>query len=174
MDTLTHDQALTLLDAWIPTVVGESRTTRNVLAAVPVDQGDYRPAEHCKTAMELVRHIAVADNRFVEGVLTGTFPMAGASPAEWASPAEVADWYAAQYAANIDALSRATPEQLVHAMDFRGMFKRPAVMFLMIGLHHTIHHRGQLSSYLRPMGAKVPAIYGESYDSAALKASQAS
>ena len=29
-----------------------------------------------------------------------------------------------------------------------------------------IHHRGQLSSYLRPMGAKVPSIYGESYDSA--------
>jgi uncharacterized damage-inducible protein DinB len=31
---------------------------------------------------------------------------------------------------------------------------------------HSIHHRGQLSMYLRPMGAKVPAIYGESYDSA--------
>ena len=37
-----------------------------------------------------------------------------------------------------------------------------------------IHHRGQLSSYLRSMGAKVPAIYGESYDSAeAKKAAQA-
>ncbi len=173
MDTLTHDQSVTLLNAWIPTLVGESRTTRSVLAAVPADQGAYCPAPHGKTAIELVRHIAVADNRFIEGVLTGTFPMTGAAPAEGASPQEVADWYATQHAANIDALSRATPEQLVHAMDFRGMFKRPAVMFLMIGLHHTIHHRGQLSSYLRPMGAKVPAIYGESYDSAALKASQA-
>ena len=36
----------------------------------------------------------------------------------------------------------------------------------MIGLKHSIHHRGQLSMYLRPMGAKVPSIYGESYDSA--------
>jgi uncharacterized damage-inducible protein DinB len=34
---------------------------------------------------------------------------------------------------------------------------------------HSIHHRGQLSMYLRPMGAKVPAIYGESYDSAQAK-----
>ena len=42
-------------------------------------------------------------------------------------------------------------------------------MFLVSGLSHTIHHRGQLSSYLRSMGAKVPAIYGESYDSAAAK-----
>ena len=31
-------------------------------------------------------------------------------------------------------------------------------------LFDAIHHRGQLSSYLRPMGAKVPSIYGESYD----------
>jgi len=44
----------------------------------------------------------------------------------------------------------------------------------MMGLHHTIHHRGQLSSYLRSMGARVPSVYGESYDDAqARKAAQA-
>ena len=31
-------------------------------------------------------------------------------------------------------------------------------------LFDAIHHRGQLSSYLRPMGAKVPSIYGPSAD----------
>ena len=98
--------------------------------------------------------------------------MTGTTPAEGLTPAEIADWYAAQHAANMEALAVATPEQLVQDMDFRGMFKRPAVTFLMTGLHHTIHHRGQLSSYLRPMGAKVPAIYGESFDSAALKAAR--
>ena len=41
----------------------------------------------------------------------------------------------------------------------------PAVVYVQIGLNHSIHHRGQLSMYLRPMGAKVPSIYGESYDS---------
>jgi uncharacterized damage-inducible protein DinB len=44
----------------------------------------------------------------------------------------------------------------------------------MMGLNHTIHHRGQLSSYLRCMGAKVPSLYGESYDDAhARKTAQA-
>ena len=33
-----------------------------------------------------------------------------------------------------------------------------------LALNHSIHHRGQLSMLLRPMGAKVPSIYGESYD----------
>lgn len=58
-------------------------------------------------------------------------------------------------------------------LDFRGIFQRPAVSFLLFGLNHTIHHRGQLSSYLGCMGAKVPAIYGESYDSAQAKKSRA-
>jgi uncharacterized damage-inducible protein DinB len=44
------------------------------------------------------------------------------------------------------------------------MFQYPAVLYLQFALNHSIHHRGQLSVYLRPMGAKVPSIYGESYD----------
>ncbi|HWG87563.1 MAG TPA: DinB family protein, partial [Candidatus Acidoferrales bacterium] len=62
---------------------------------------------------------------------------------------------------------------LTRSIDFRGMFQLPAVMFLQTSLNHSIHHRGQLSTYLRPAGGKVPAIYGESYDSAeARKAAQ--
>jgi uncharacterized damage-inducible protein DinB len=38
------------------------------------------------------------------------------------------------------------------------------VMYLQFMLFHTIHHRGQLAAYLRPMGAKVPNIYGGSFD----------
>jgi uncharacterized damage-inducible protein DinB len=54
------------------------------------------------------------------------------------------------------------------------MFQMPAVMFFQVAINHSVHHRGQLSVYLRPMGGKVPAIYGESYDSAeAKKAAQA-
>jgi uncharacterized damage-inducible protein DinB len=38
------------------------------------------------------------------------------------------------------------------------------VQFLGLVSNHSIHHRGQLSSYLRPMGSKVPKIYGGSAD----------
>jgi uncharacterized damage-inducible protein DinB len=61
-------------------------------------------------------------------------------------------------------LQRLSGEQLARMIDFRGMLQWPAVSFIRLGLSHTIHHRGQLSMYLRPMGAKVPSIYGESYD----------
>ena len=35
---------------------------------------------------------------------------------------------------------------------------------LWIALFDVIHHRGQLSSYIRPMGGRVPSIYGPSGD----------
>ena len=66
-------------------------------------------------------------------------------------------------------LENTTPDQLVKTVDFRGRLQLPAVMYLQMMLHHSVHHRGQLSAYLRPMGGKVPAIYGESFDTAAAK-----
>lgn len=57
-----------------------------------------------------------------------------------------------------------TGEQLLTPINFAGVFNFPAVLYLNFLNHHSVHHRGALATYLRPMGAKVPAIYGGSYD----------
>ena len=44
------------------------------------------------------------------------------------------------------------------------VMERPTVEFLWDFMFDAIHHRGQLSAYLRPMGGKVPSIYGPSAD----------
>lgn len=166
MKELTADNAMLMLQAiYLPTMKTESRITAKVLAAVPTGECQYRPHANSKSAMELVRHIANADNFFVEAVLTGEFKPGPRAPESAKTPAEIAAWYEEYYAKNFEALSKATSDQLIKIIDFRGMFQWPGLTFLRVGLHHTIHHRGQLSSYLRCMGAKVPAIYGESYDS---------
>jgi len=173
---MTTDQATFVLqNLYLGTLKTESRTTKKILEAVPADKAEYRPDPISKSAIELVRHIAAADNRFVESVINGVFDTNPAMiPENVKTPAEVAAWYEERYARNFEALTKLTGEQLVKTVDFRGMVQRPAVTFLMMGLHHTVHHRGQLSSYLRCMGAKVPSIYGESYDDAqARKAAQA-
>jgi uncharacterized damage-inducible protein DinB len=73
----------------------------------------------------------------------------------------------------METLTKLSNDELLKIVDFRGMMQLPAVMFLGLMLHHSVHHRGQLSMYLRPMGAKVPSMYGESYDAAeARKAAQ--
>ena len=176
MKEMTAEQAVSLLqNMYLGTLKNESRITKKVLETVPADKCDYRPDTASRTAIELVRHIAAADNRFLETVINGLFDMNPAMiPENVKKPAETAVWYEERFAKNFDALTKLNGEQLIKMVDFRGMFQRPAVTFVMLGLHHTIHHRGQLSSYLRCMGAKVPSIYGESYDDAqARKAAQA-
>jgi uncharacterized damage-inducible protein DinB len=168
---LTADQAYALVqNVLLGTIKNESRTTKSVLAAVPNVNLDYRPDPCAKSADELLRHIAIADNFFLEAVITGVFnPQRVTIPEALESPSEIADWYQHNYTKNFAAVSALSGEALIKSVDFRGIFRRPAYFFLQLGLAHTIHHRGQLSTYLRPMGGKVPAIYGESYDSAAAK-----
>jgi len=169
-ETITPEQASFLRDMYIGTLKNESRTTKSVLESVPADKSGYRPDPNARTAYELLRHIAAADNRFVECVVNGVFDTNPTMiPDNVKTPAEIANWYAERYAKNFEALSKLSGESLAKVVDFRGMFQRPAVTFLFFGLNHTIHHRGQLASYLRCMGAKVPAIYGESFDSAQAK-----
>jgi uncharacterized damage-inducible protein DinB len=166
---MTPEQAAFWLRLYLDTLKYESRITKNVIQAIPPDQCDYRPDPFAKSAMELARHIVIADNRFIETVTSGIFDTTSTIPDTVKTPAELAEWYVERHARNLTTLAAATHDQLVTVVDFRGIFKRPAYTFVMTGLHHTIHHRGQLSSYLRSMGGKVPAIYGESYDSAEAK-----
>ncbi len=60
---------------------------------------------------------------------------------------------------------------LAETSDFAGRFQMPAVLFVRLTMHHSI--RGQLTGYLRPMGAKVPSLYGESYDDAEARKAKA-
>ncbi len=176
MKEITADQAhLFVQNVVLGVLKNESRTTRSVLAAVPHTHLDYRPDACAKTADELVRHIASADNLFLKSVVDGVFvPGSVKVPQDLKAPEQIAEWYGSEYARNFEAVTKLPGEQLIRMMNFRGQFERPAFTFLQIGLLHTVHHRGQLSTYLRPMGGKVPAIYGESYDSAqAKKAAQA-
>ena len=77
---------------------------------------------------------------------------------------DIAAWYGETFQRDLEQIEALAADALLKVVDFRGIFQFPAVVYLQIGLHHTIHHRGQLSMYLRPMGARVPSIYGESHD----------
>jgi len=164
---LTPDLAeFWLQDLLLGTLKNEHRTTKKILEAVPADKSDYRPDPVSKTAIELVRHIAAAEIRFLETTINAEFRSTGGLPESVKTPAEVAAWYAENFASNFDRLTHLKGDHLLKITDFRGLFKLPAVAFLQVGMNHSIHHRGQLSSYLRCMGAKVPSIYGESFDDA--------
>ena len=54
-------------------------------------------------------------------------------------------WFDESFAANLPKIEGLSGEALARMIDFRGMFQLPAVGFIQLALHHTIHHRGQLS-----------------------------
>lgn len=171
MSELTAEQARFFVHhVLLGQLKNESRTTHAVLSAVPNGHLDYRPDPHAKSALELLRHISAADILFLKTVIDGVFVPGGVKiPEDLQTPEQVAAWYAHEYEKNLEAVSQLSGDELIRIVDFRGRFQRPAFTFLQFGLVHAIHHRGQLSTYLRPMGGKVPAIYGESYDSAEAK-----
>jgi uncharacterized damage-inducible protein DinB len=175
MQPLTPEQATFLLQTvYLPGLHNEHRITKSVIEAIPADKGDYRPEATSRGALDLAWHIVATEMRFLDAVANGQFDLTPRPmPQSIKTSADLAAWYSEHFAQHLDKVSKTPAEQLTKIVDFRGMFQMPAVMYLGFLLHHTVHHRGQLSVYLRPMGSKVPAMYGESFDSAeARKAAQ--
>jgi uncharacterized damage-inducible protein DinB len=167
MQSLQPEQATFLLQMNLPSLKNEHRTTRKIIEAIPADQGGYRPDAVSKSALDLAWHIASAENFFMDGVASGEFNYNSAPrPDSIRDAADVAAWYVEAFQTNFERLTKLSGDQLVKIVDVRGLFQLPAIMYLQFLMNHSIHHRGQLSVYLRPMGAKVPSIYGESYDDA--------
>ncbi len=174
MPPLQPDQANFLLHGlYLPGLRNEHGITCTVIEAIPLDRGGYRPDEISKTALDLAWHIVATEQRFLSAVAAGAFEFhPNPRPDAVKNSADLIAWYKPVFESGFEALSKLPDEALVKITDFRGMFQLPAVMYLNFLLHHTVHHRGQLSMYLRPMGAKVPVIYGESYDSAQARNAQ--
>ncbi len=143
----------------------EAEITKKVLAAIPEGKRDYRPDPHARTAWELAWHITNTDVQFLDGIADLKFNMANPAPADKPKTvAEVVDWYNRNMKRGIDRVRALSAEQLLTPVEFFGVFNFPAAFYLGFLNNHSIHHRGELATYLRPMGSKVPSIYGGSYD----------
>ena len=143
----------------------EFPVTSKIIAAVPDHNPDYRPDPKAKTGIELAWHIAASDVWFIEAISSHNFKIAQPEqPADVKTGCEIAAWYDKAIAEGMPKIEAMTGEQLGTPLDFFGMYNFPAVFYLQFMNNHTIHHRGQLSSYLRPMGGKCPSIYGGSAD----------
>lgn len=160
---LTPDQAYGLAQFLIPRLEDEAKATARVLAAVPDDQSDYKPHEKNMSAGELVAHIAFVEMWFVDGIAKGKFEQPDDTATLAMKPSQVAAAYQEKMPALLAQLKTLNGEQLAKQIEFF-TFNLPAAAYLNFAQVHSIHHRGQLSVYLRPMGVKVPAIYGGSAD----------
>ena len=166
MASLTADQASFMLHTLgLPALKAEHSMTTAVLAAIPSGRGDYRPHPDSRSAFELAWHIVGAEIKYLDAIAAGVFPHdLKPVPDDIRQPSDILAWYTGRFAEAVTRLDATTGDELLRIVDFYGLRSFPSIMLLQLILNHTIHHRGQLSTYLRPMGAKVPSIYGPSYD----------
>ena len=159
-------EARTVADFLIAEFENEIQTTLRVIEAVPNDHLDYQPDSKSKTGLGLVRHITLEDEWLLNGVANGEFtrPPDDSDACGIMSPADAVARYKETVPAALDRVRAMSGEKLVAVLDMFGVIKAPGINFLALALKHSVHHRGQLSSYLRAMGGKVPGIYGPSAD----------
>jgi uncharacterized damage-inducible protein DinB len=138
----------------------ESKTTRKVLERIP-DGSDYRPDPKSRTAHEIAWQIVCEEKMIIDALESGK--------AEWAPPPtpatmrEVVEAYEKQSADIVRRWKALPQERWAGTLEFFGS-QRPASPMAWSFLFDIVHHRGQITTYLRPMGSKVPQIYGPSGD----------
>jgi len=146
----------------------EHATTAKVIAAIPEGKLDFKPHEKSRSARELAWHFVNAERFFVESCLAGKIEPGPETPAP-KSLKEIQVTYDRQYRELVGKLKGADERQLGRLIQIpvgpKQVGEMPAMGILWMGVvMHCCHHRGQLSVYLRMMGAKVPSIYGPSAD----------
>jgi uncharacterized damage-inducible protein DinB len=138
----------------------EAKTTRNVIARIP-ESSEYRPDPRSRTAKEIAWQIVCEEKMLIEALETGR--------AEWApdpippTMKEVLDEYERQSAEVVKRWNALPDSRWSGSLEFFGS-ERPASPMAWSFLFDIVHHRGQITTYLRPMGSTVPQIYGPSAD----------
>jgi uncharacterized damage-inducible protein DinB len=138
----------------------ESKTTRNVIARIP-EGSDYRPDAKSRTAREIAWQIVWEEGMIIDALERGQFDWS--PPPVPATMREVLDAYERQSAGMGERWAALPAERWDGALDMFGT-PQPASAMAWSFLFDIVHHRGQITTYLRPMGSTVPQVYGPSAD----------
>jgi uncharacterized damage-inducible protein DinB len=142
----------------------EYEATRRVVAAIPENQLDFKLGEKGRTTRELAWHLIASEAWFADGVAKGDFSQPEVEMPANATVADMVAFYEKELPAKTGKVKALSGDDLAKEVAFFGMMNLPNVLYLGFWNSHSIHHRGQLSTYLRAMNAHVPSIYGGSAD----------
>jgi uncharacterized damage-inducible protein DinB len=155
------DEKALFLKFWLK----EADATRKVISRVP-EGSEYRPDPKSRTARELAWLIAREEAVLADGLARGVIDWI-----EEPAPATIKDilaYYDRHHGEAERAMQALETSKWQRDMPFmfggHEAFRASGFEHAWITLFDQIHHRGQLSTYLRPMGSTVPQIYGPSAD----------
>jgi uncharacterized damage-inducible protein DinB len=160
-----------LNQALIMEVTHEGSSTRKLLEKVPQDKFDWKPHEKSMSLGKLATHTAEILH-YLTNVLTTNeldFSKREYKPALASSSENLMEIFETNYNKAIEALKGTSDEGFREPWTLRNgdhvFFTLPRIAALRtLGISHLIHHRGQLSVYLRLLDIPIPGMYGPSAD----------
>jgi uncharacterized damage-inducible protein DinB len=163
---------MAIKDALLPEFDHEMQVTRKVLARVPDEKFGWKPHDKSMTMGRLATHIAQIPGWVKETLVQDGLDIGGGfKPTDFATRDEVLAKFDTLVAAGRSMLDAATDAQFMAPWTLKNngqeVFTMPKIAVVRAWVfNHTIHHRGQLSVYLRLNDVPVPSIYGPSADEA--------
>jgi uncharacterized damage-inducible protein DinB len=160
---------MSMIEALIQELEQEAATTRRVLERVPGDKLGWKPHEKSMSLGQLALHVATVPGFVAEATRQSPFEVPGFDQPSAGTSEELVpalDESVAKAKKVLSGLDDAALGQMWRVVDGdRELMALPVGAVLRsIMLNHWYHHRGQLSVYLRQVGALVPSIYGPSAD----------
>lgn len=163
-----------IAQALLPEFDNEMATTRSLLERVPEDRAGFKPHEKSTALGALAGHIANLVGlapRIVSLTEVDMNPPGGPGfkPPQLTTSAALMESFDANVARAREAIAAATDEELMVTWTLKNgghtifAMPRAAVLRTMV-MNHVIHHRGQLSVYLRLNDVPLPSIYGPTAD----------
>ncbi|MFN5912627.1 MAG: DinB family protein [Bacteroidota bacterium] len=158
---------MTNKEFFIGCLQNELKATYDIIAALPFDKISYKPHEINRSAYEIAEHIIAHALDFNVILNNNTCDECLVMP--FTSSQDGADQLKEQWEKAISTLttysdSKWNEEPVELLVAGNPILTMPRANLMWFFLFDVIHHRGQLSSYIRPMGGKNPAVYGYSAD----------
>ena len=159
---------MTEKEMWLNSREMEFKTTVKVLRAYPAGRLDYKPHEKSRSGKELAWTFA-GEEDFCAMIINGKIEFGGPPPPPPpATMDEILAGYEKGFKANNERVKKLSDADFNGMMDFPvapGKMEkmRKGDLFWMM-IMDAVHHRGQMSVYLRLVGGKIPSIYGPTAD----------
>lgn len=162
---------MSFLEAFLGELTHEAVATRAVLERAPLEDGDWKPHAKSMSIARLAAHTAEIPG-WIAGILQApemAFNMNEYKPTVYATNAELLAAFDKGIAEATAALKAASESSLGEPwrlkIDGQVAFEMPRAQVLRVMvMNHLVHHRGQLTVYLRLKDVPLPSVYGPSAD----------
>jgi uncharacterized damage-inducible protein DinB len=152
---------------FLDTFTREHATTLKVLRALPPEQSEFRPHPRSNSARDLA-FTFVMEQELIKKALTDTLVLGSGMPKAPDDFRAIVAQFENDHRSLVDLIKRLPDSKFDETVKFPTgpgqMGDWPKMAFAWFLLSDQIHHRGQLSVYVRMAGGKVPSIYGPSAD----------